>query len=54
MEEDIFQAWDGFRMIQTHYINYIYCALELYYYYYYISSTSNHHALDPGGWGPLS
>ena len=36
--------WDGFGMIQAHYI---YCALH--FYYYYISSTS-----DPRGWGPLS
>ena len=41
-------GWDGFRIIQVHYIH---CAL--YFYYYYISCSSDHQALDPGGWGPL-
>ena len=41
-------GWDGFRMIQVHYIH---CAL--YFYYYCISCGSYHQALDAGGWGPL-
>ena len=37
--------FDGFRMIQEHYI---YC-----FYYYYISSTSDLQTLGPRSWGPL-
>ena len=37
-------GWDGFGMIQVHYI---YCAF--YFYYCYISFTSDPQALDPGG-----
>ena len=41
-------GWDGFGMIQAHYI---FCVI--YFYYYYISSISGHQALDPRVWGPL-
>ena len=41
-------GWDGFGMIQAHYI---FCVIYLY--YYYISSISGHQALDPRVWGPL-
>ena len=37
-------GWDGFGMIQVHYI---YCAFN--FYYCYISFTSDPQALDPGG-----